>query len=356
MAVGVIVHGAASASAETLPTAISSFETDMGTHFTTSDGYTLYVYDNDVVPLESQCFAACAERWPPHIAADDAEAEGDWVPFTRSDDLRQWAYKGKPVYRFYEDITPRATVGDGVQNVWHIAIALKPRPPGIVYNGTILGRVITTPDRMSLYVRADNDCSAECLRDWIPYPAPWAATATGDWAVATRPDDGTLQWAWKGQWLFSFRGDAKPGETRGDGVGGQWHAALVQPAPGLPPGVTVTPSDYGPIFANHDGKTLYSVSAEMLDKIARESMCDDTCKQENWTAVIAPSGSVPMGNWSLVPMPDGQLQWAYRGRLLYTFNRDQLPGEIFGDRFAGGGGFNSGWLVIPQLTLREEAL
>ncbi|MCB2106074.1 MAG: hypothetical protein KDE14_00180 [Rhodobacteraceae bacterium] len=338
-----------------VPSAIGSFESDMGTHYTTADGFTLYVYDNDNA-LASVCEGGCTGRWPPLAAPGDAEPTGEWTPFTRSDGARQWAFRGRPVYRNEDDRKPGATVGDGVQNVWHVAIDLKPRPPGMLYTGTVLGRVITGPNRMSLYTKADNTCTGDCLRDWVPFAAPWSARDAGDWSVVTRSDDGTRQWAWKGKWLFAYRGDPKPGETRGHRVGGVWQAALIQPTPELPPWVTVVPSDYGPIFANDQGKTLYYVSDDMLDKIAVEGMCDDACKAEHWTIVVAAPDAVPVGNWSLEPLPDGRKQWAYRGRRLSTFNRDSAPGEIYGDRFAGGGGFNSGWLVIPQLTLREETL
>ena len=54
--------------------------------------------------------------------ADDAKAMGPWTIVTRDDGLKQWAYKGKPVYAFVKDGKPGDTVGDGFLNgAWHIA-------------------------------------------------------------------------------------------------------------------------------------------------------------------------------------------------------------------------------------------
>ena len=54
--------------------------------------------------------------------ADDAKGAGDWTVVVRDDGLKQWAYKGKPVYTWVKDTKPGDTTGDGFNNgVWHIA-------------------------------------------------------------------------------------------------------------------------------------------------------------------------------------------------------------------------------------------
>ena len=89
---------------------------------TNSDGMTLYVFDKDAAGAgKSACNGDCATNWPPLMAAAGDKASGDYSIITRDDGSRQWAYKGKPLYRWAKDQKPGDTTGDGVKNVWHTA-------------------------------------------------------------------------------------------------------------------------------------------------------------------------------------------------------------------------------------------
>ena len=93
-----------------------------GGMFVTASGMTLYTFDKDATPGKSVCNGPCATNWPPAIAADGAKATGDWTIITRDDGLKQWAYKGKPLYAFAKDSKAGDTTGDGfLQGAWHIA-------------------------------------------------------------------------------------------------------------------------------------------------------------------------------------------------------------------------------------------
>jgi predicted lipoprotein with Yx(FWY)xxD motif len=46
---------------------------------------------------------------------------GDFVVVKRDDQSRQWAYKGRPLYRWAGDRKPGDSTGDGVGGVWHTA-------------------------------------------------------------------------------------------------------------------------------------------------------------------------------------------------------------------------------------------
>ena len=54
---------------------------------------------------------------------------------------------------------------------------------------------------------------------------------------APRRADGSLQWALDNKPLYFFAGDAKPGDTNGDGKGGVWHLARAGGA-ATPPAAT----------------------------------------------------------------------------------------------------------------------
>ena len=85
-------------------------------------GMTLYTFDKDATPGKSVCNGPCATNWPPALVADGAKASGDWSIITRDDGLKQWAYKGKPLYAFAKDTKAGDTTGDGfLQGAWHIA-------------------------------------------------------------------------------------------------------------------------------------------------------------------------------------------------------------------------------------------
>jgi predicted lipoprotein with Yx(FWY)xxD motif len=67
-------------------------------------------------------------------------------------------------------------------------------------------------------------CNGPCADNWPPLKAGATDRVEGDYSVVTR-DDGSKQWAYKGQPLYFWTKDAKPGDTSGDGVKGVWHTA-----------------------------------------------------------------------------------------------------------------------------------
>lgn len=90
--------------------------------FVTASGMSLYTFDKDATPGKSVCNGPCATNWPPALVADGAKASADWTIIIRDDGLKQWAYKGKPVYAFAKDTKPGDKTGDGFLNgAWHIA-------------------------------------------------------------------------------------------------------------------------------------------------------------------------------------------------------------------------------------------
>lgn len=87
-----------------------------------SGGMTLYVFDKDAPASgKSVCNGSCAGNWPPLTAAADAKPSDDWSVISRDDGTKQWAYKGRPLYRWAKDQKPGDKSGDGVGGVWHIA-------------------------------------------------------------------------------------------------------------------------------------------------------------------------------------------------------------------------------------------
>jgi predicted lipoprotein with Yx(FWY)xxD motif len=83
-----------------------------------SAGMTLYAFDKDAGG-KSTCNGPCAAIWPPLLVTGDGKASGDWTIVARDDGSKQWAFKGKPVYKFSKDTKPGEMTGDGFNGVWH---------------------------------------------------------------------------------------------------------------------------------------------------------------------------------------------------------------------------------------------
>lgn len=99
-------------------------------------GRGVYTYDGDKVANQSDCFAQCRLLWPPVYASDEAKPKGSFTIFVRKDDgKRQWAFKGKPLYRWESDVKRGDAGGDGVAGVWRLVKVVR-RPPPDVPNST----------------------------------------------------------------------------------------------------------------------------------------------------------------------------------------------------------------------------
>jgi predicted lipoprotein with Yx(FWY)xxD motif len=89
--------------------------------------------------------------------------------------------------------------------------------------------VLTGTNGMTLYT-FDRDaagsgksvCNGQCAINWPPLMASATDAASGDYSIITR-DDGAKQWAYKGQPLYFWIKDSKPGDKTGDGVNKVWH-------------------------------------------------------------------------------------------------------------------------------------
>ncbi|MHC8398115.1 COG4315 family predicted lipoprotein [Pseudomonas sp. MDT1-17] len=93
----------------------------------------------------------------------------------------------------------------------------------------------------------------------------------------------------------------------------------------------------GDVMVDQKGMTVY-----MYDKDAGgKSMCNDECAK-NWPPMMAPAGAKAEGKWSVIKRDDGMMQYAYDGMPLYTFVKDEKPGEMKGD------GMKDVWHVITN--------
>ncbi|WMT73506.1 hypothetical protein [Bradyrhizobium sp. Ash2021] len=90
-------------------------------------------------------------------------------------------------------------------------------------------------------------------------------------------------------------------------------------------------SDKGPILTDARGMSLYTFDKDTEGK----SACNGPCAT-NWPVLKAEAGDKPGDNYTIISRDDGSRQWAYKGKPLYTFAKDQKAGDITGDGFLNG--------------------
>ena len=99
---------------------------------------------------------------------------------------------------------------------------------------TKLGRVLTDANGRTLYLfekdkGAASSCSGACASIWPPLTAATGGAGRGVLAAklgSIKRADGKTEVTYAGHPLYTYAGDAKPGDTRGQGLdqfGAEWH-------------------------------------------------------------------------------------------------------------------------------------
>lgn len=337
------LSGAAAAQSNGVPEYFSIQQTEAATYIQTQAGQSLYWRQNEAGTGAFTCVEDCLESWAPVEAAADTASQEQWSAVQRPEGTWQWAYEGKPLYVYAKDTFPDARLGDGLgRGQWQLLFENQPVPPGMRIEPTSLGSVLANHQGRTLYTQNASDQSDG--EHWTPFEAPWLALDQGDWSVQTVAD-GVRQWLYKGQALFTYDKDTDPQDVHGHGLEGGWSAVILEPAPGLPSWMTIQAIDLGLAYANAEGMTLYAPVD--IAAINAAQTCPEECMQENWRAVMAGPGEESIGNWVIVENDDGQMQWSFKGQLLYTHTRDEKPGDMRGNGIAVGYRIGDGWRIIP---------
>jgi predicted lipoprotein with Yx(FWY)xxD motif len=160
--------------------------------------------------------------------------------------------------------------------------------------------------------------------------------------------DGRYQWTYRGRPLYRHERDRDPRDIRGHGLEGGWQAIVIQPPPALPTWATTQRVDIGWVFANQQGFTVYAPARPEAQAAAQT--CPAECMRRYWRPLLAAAEDRPVGKWTIIVNTEGQRQWAYSDRPLYTHTRDAKPGEMKGQSFAVGYLIGDGFRVIPVET------
>lgn len=93
------------------------------------------------------------------------------------------------------------------------------------------------------------------------------------------------------------------------------------------------------MLVNPAGMTLYTFDKDAPG--SGKSTCNGPCAV-NWPPLKAADADRASGDWSIAVRDDGSRQWAYRGKPVYLWIKDQKPGDKTGD------GVNKVWHVVAQ--------
>jgi predicted lipoprotein with Yx(FWY)xxD motif len=91
------------------------------------------------------------------------------------------------------------------------------------------------------------------------------------------------------------------------------------------------------LMTGTNGMTLYTFDKDVEN--SGKSVCNGPCAT-NWPPLAASAASKSGGDWTVINRDDGSRQWAFSGKPLYFWSKDQKPGDVTGD------GFNNAWRAV----------
>ena len=342
--------------------------------FGDTDGKALYTFNNDGTTGKSTCVAECAKEFPPYLATKGAVAFGVWSIITRDDGARQWAYEGRPLYRYSgADPVPQKMPANApaANQVPSASATAELSDPGSKSNSPKEGwkraafstgatpmpaefdlRSYATANGYAFVVAQTGrllyvfKTAPKRIGDWTPAYAGGLAKEIGDFSIVAR-EDGKRQWAYKNQPLYTFNDDYSP-----DDINGLLALADAQAAFAyrnyIPPALAINILPFrGPIIVTAQGMTVYVQTRNRNQYGGRETRggyryayseaktigtkgCSNACLN-TWKPVVAAANAQASGFWEIYTRADGTRQWAYKGAALYTNTADKNVGDSRGN-------------------------
>ena len=341
-------------------------------HLATNEGKPLYTFNDDAnAGGNPTCVGECAKEFIPYAAPENVLPLPDWTVVTHPNNAKQWAYQGLPLY-LYSGMDPRGEPAQGGLSTtgaenpanfdpgsklyspkqgWKRAAYTPSKtlamPAGIELQSNAAAHgytLINAATKMTIYtLRTPPKADV-----WAPVYAPSLALPVGDFSVVRR-EDGTSQWAYKGDPLYNFTEDYAPDDINGIAQKGVEVALAVRHFTPKEVDVNVLPGR-GPLLVTaKGGLSIYTLSRQHLQYGGREvrggyrySYLDAKvvgtrgCEKGSdcakmYKPVVAPANAQSWGFWEVMPRSDGTKQWAYRGSALYTYVDDKKPGDILGN-------------------------
>lgn len=219
-------------------------------------GFSVYVWDGDE-PNKSNCDEQCLTEWRPVPAPQAAYPTAPWGVIERSPGIKQWTYRGQPLYTRIDDTRFRSFEGSDVPG-WHNVYTQKnPEIPSVfTVQASRVGATLSDSNGKTIYLYycgddaldqldCDNPWSTQAYRMAVcgrgdpdrcarvfPYVLAKPGTKTDSliWGTmyidpktghpATAEDAGALHvWTYRSRPIYTHSYDKAPGEIEGDGWG-----------------------------------------------------------------------------------------------------------------------------------------
>lgn len=163
-----------------IPAQFTIYTSFAGRSVELANGRSVYSYNGDG-RNKSNCTAACLQHWEPILAANYAHAMGEWTTFERSPGIRQWAFRGKPVYRYLGDTGLHSQDGADVPGWENVYTQKTPAlPKGLALKDTGLGSVLGDERGMTLYrYNCTDDAIDQLACDYPEAPQVYRFTLCG---------------------------------------------------------------------------------------------------------------------------------------------------------------------------------
>lgn len=211
-----------------------------------ADGWSVYAYEKDG-RNKSACKDDCLDGFEPVLAGIYARPFGEWTILERAPGVKQWAFRGAPLYRHLTDRKQHALDGSdlpGWRNVYTQAAPAAPK--GFAAKDTLIGSVLGDAQGSTIYrYRCTDDAADQQLCDHPDAPQAYRFTVCGGgdverclkafpyvlaargsksgnrtWTTmyidprtgkrAAEGDVGALNvWAYRGRPVYTFAGDKK---------------------------------------------------------------------------------------------------------------------------------------------------
>ena len=241
-----------------LPPGFAVRTTTVGRMLTSDKNESIYEFEGDTAAIIN-CIDACLNNWRPVVAPDLARAQGEWDLLERSPGVRQWVYRGKPLYTHILDTKSWSQQGSDVPGWTNVFTQRAPNfPRSFTVQSSIAGDVLADINGRTIYVyRCGEDsidqlacdhpedtqtyrlamCGAgnpaKCLQHW-PYLIAGAneTSINRSWRIitidpktgrlASNEGEGNLRvWSYRDRPVYLFGGDSRPGDVNGGGTG-EW--------------------------------------------------------------------------------------------------------------------------------------
>ncbi len=167
-----------------LPSQFKVMAYPYGRLLTLQNEHAVYVFDGDGKG-KLGCTGDCLEKFSPILAPEKIQPRGEWTTFERSPGVKQWAYRGKPVYSYnLEEKFPsfQGAEEPGWRNVF---TQLAPQfPKGFRITDTYSGQMLADSKGRTIYTYNCNDDAADqldCSHPSQPQAYRLALCGKGDW-------------------------------------------------------------------------------------------------------------------------------------------------------------------------------